>query len=80
MLKQIKNAPSLLYVEGNYELLNNNVAITVIGSRNMSSYGKSVTENIVRDLVKNDICIVSGLAVGIDSVAHKICLNNKQEN
>jgi len=76
MLKQIKNAPSLLYVEGNYELLNNNVAITVIGSRNMSSYGKSVTENIVRDLVKNDICIVSGLAVGIDSVAHKICLNN----
>ena len=75
LLKEIKNAPKKIYVEGNIEILNN-PAITVVGSRNMSEYGKNITKEIVKDLVKNNLVIISGLAVGIDTVAHKTCLEN----
>ena len=50
--------------------------VTVIGSRNMTDYGRDVTREIVKELVMAGICIVSGLAIGIDSVAHKCCLEN----
>ena len=70
-LKEINNPPKTLYADGNIEILNNK-SIAVIGSRNMSSYG----EKIVKDLVESGVCIVSGMAVGIDAVAHRTCLEN----
>lgn len=75
LLKNIKNAPRELYVEGNIDCFNT-PCVTVVGSRNMSEYGKSMTKKIVKDLVKAGVCIVSGLAVGIDTVAHETCLEN----
>ncbi len=68
-LKKIKNAPELLYVQGNKELLNKR-AIAIIGTRKPSEYGKKVAKEFAKELSKKGICIVSGLAEGIDSCAH----------
>ncbi|MBR3673696.1 MAG: DNA-protecting protein DprA, partial [Clostridia bacterium] len=74
-LKKIKSAPREIFVEGNIKCFNM-PCVTVVGSRNMSEYGKKMTRKIVKELVKADVCIVSGLAVGIDTVAHETCLEN----
>lgn len=49
-------------------------SIAVIGSRNSSEYGRKIAKKITKDLVKNNVVIVSGMASGIDSVAHETCL------
>lgn len=58
---------------GNISLLNTD-SVAVIGSRNSSEYGEKITSEITKDLVNNGVTIVSGMAVGIDTVAHKTCL------
>lgn len=75
LLQNIKNAPQKLYVQGNIKCLEM-PCITVVGSRNMTEYGREMTEKIVKELVKFGVCIVSGLAIGIDSVAHRTCIEN----
>lgn len=75
LLEGIKNAPQELYVNGDIECLKL-PCITVVGSRNMSDYGKKMTRKIVKELTLAGMCIVSGLAVGIDSIAHQTCLEN----
>ena len=75
LLKEIKNAPERLYIEGNQKVLNM-PCITVVGSRNMTEYGKKITIEIVKELINAGVCIVSGLAVGIDTVAHQTCIEN----
>src|SRR3989338_133732 len=49
-------------------------AVAVVGSRDMTERGKKLTEEFVKELVKNNITIVSGLARGIDTVAHETAL------
>ena len=49
-------------------------AIAVVGSRNCDEYGRYVTENIVRQLVQRNITVVSGMARGIDTVAHRAAI------
>lgn len=74
-LKNIEFPPPILYYIGDFSLTEtNNVAI--IGSRKHSSYGKQCTEYFSKTFVKNDICVVSGLAEGIDACAHFTALNN----
>ena len=68
-LKKIKNAPNKIYVEGNEELLNKN-SLAIVGTRNPTDYGKKMAFNFAKELSNEDICIVSGLADGIDSYAH----------
>jgi DNA processing protein len=70
LLKEIYNPPWLLYYKGNIDL-NNEFTIGVVGTRKISSYGRMVTESIVKDLINNNLTIVSGLALGVDSVAHE---------
>ena len=74
-LINIKNAPEELYVDGDIKCFDL-PCITVVGSRNMSEYGKTMTRKLVKELVDAGVCIVSGLAVGIDTVAHETCLEN----
>ena len=74
-LRYIKNPPSRLYVEGNSDLLNE-IGIAVIGSRTNTQYGERMCKKFVKNLVEYNINIISGLAVGIDSIAHKTCLKN----
>lgn len=68
-LKKIKNAPNQIYVEGNEELLNKN-SLAIVGTRNPTDYGKKIALNFAKGLSNENICIVSGLADGIDSYAH----------
>lgn len=74
-LKYIKNPPSRLYVEGNVDILNE-IGIAVIGSRTNTQYGEKICKRFVKELVSYNINIISGLAFGIDSIAHKQCLKN----
>ena len=75
LLEKIKNPPKKLYIEGDEKVLEM-PCVTVIGSRNMTDYGRNVTREIVKELVMAGICIVSGLAIGIDSIGHRTALNN----
>ena len=74
LLKKIKKPPKQIWVEGNLEILNQN-AIAVIGSRNMTEYGKKWCEIFTKKLLEYGLVIVSGMANGIDSIAHKTALN-----
>ena len=74
LLENIKNSPKELYIEGDENILNF-PSITIVGSRNMTDYGRNMTKEIVRELTLAGMCIISGLAVGIDSVAHQTCLD-----
>ena len=68
-LKKIKNAPNKIYVEGNEELLNKN-SLAIVGTRSPTDYGKKMAFDFAKGLSNENICIVSGLADGIDSYAH----------
>lgn len=72
-LKEIADPPFLLYVRGevNWE----QIMIGVVGSRNMSDYGVQVTEKLAADLAANGVVVVSGLALGIDAIAHKATID-----
>jgi DNA processing protein len=69
------DSPPLLYYRGNADL-NTSKIIAVVGTRNNSDYGKHVCEKIIEDLAGENILIVSGLAFGIDTIAHKTALKN----
>jgi len=69
-LKDIYDPPALLYVRGELRS-EDELAIAVVGSRKTSPYGRWFTEKIGQDLARHGITVVSGMARGIDSVAHK---------
>jgi len=71
-LKKIKSPPKKLYYRG--KLLENEKCIAIIGSRNPTVYGKQVALEFSRFLSQSGITIVSGLAMGIDSIAHQGCV------
>jgi DNA processing protein len=73
LLREIYDPPPFLYVLGN--LRPDSVNIAVVGSRNATSYGRSVTLRLSGDLATRGITIVSGMARGIDSAAHKGALS-----
>ncbi len=72
-LKEIYDYPPLIYVRGSL-LPEDEWCLAVVGTRRATAYGRQVTEEIVTDLAQNKITIVSGLAKGIDSVAHNAAL------
>ena len=72
-LKEIYDYPPLLYIRGRL-LPEDEWCLAVVGTRRATIYGKQVTEEIVTDLAQNKITIVSGLARGIDTVAHRSAL------
>jgi len=69
LLKATTNPPVILYCKGNISLLNNS-SIAVIGTRENTKIGKKITERTVEFLIKNNFTIISGLALGIDTIAH----------
>ena len=75
LLRHIYDAPEVLYVRGDIEILNRNL-VAFVGTRNCTPYGREVVRNLVSDLSLCDLGIVSGLARGIDSVAHEAALNS----
>ncbi|MBK7228319.1 MAG: DNA-protecting protein DprA [Ignavibacteriales bacterium] len=75
LLKKIYDPPLVLNVLGNFDE-KDKYSIAVVGTRQPTNYGKIQAEKIVSDLVEQNITIVSGLARGIDSVAHSSALKN----
>lgn len=69
------DSPAILYYKGNADL-NTSKIIAVVGTRNNNEYGKSICEKFIEELANENVLIVSGLAFGIDSVAHKTSLKN----
>jgi len=74
-LKEIYDVPPLLYVRGNITP-EDEWTIAVVGTRRATIYGREVTERLVSELVRNRITVVSGLARGIDSIAHRTALES----
>lgn len=79
--KRLENPPIGIFCKGNLKLLDSSpthrmIRIAVVGTRKITQYGKSATESIVSDLAGNNICIVSGLALGVDGASHKVSLEN----
>jgi len=72
------DSPILLYYKG-CSNLNASKIISIVGTRNNSEYGKQICEKFIADLKLKDALIVSGLAYGIDTIAHRAALNNNME-
>lgn len=73
LLKRIYNPPIVLYVVGNVEALKQ-TSIAIVGTRGPTIYGKNCASKIAYGLAQSGVCIVSGLARGIDTEAHKAAL------
>ncbi len=74
LLCHIPDPPFLLYIKGSTEAWQNN-CFAVVGTRALSEYGKRTTPHITLDLARAGFTIVSGLATGIDTLAHKSALD-----
>jgi DNA processing protein len=69
------DSPVLLYYRGTADL-NTAKIVSIVGTRSNSEYGKSVCEKLIEELAEQNIVVVSGLAFGIDTIAHKAALKN----
>jgi len=72
-LNYIYDSPKVLYRKGKFSN-KDELSMAIVGSRKATSYGKWATEKFVKELVKLDVTIVSGLALGIDGIAHRAAL------
>src|SRR3972149_4939132 len=73
LLKEIPDAPMILFTRGNYDWADKPL-IAIVGTRKFTSYGEQVGERLATDLARAGYVVVSGLAFGIDSIAHKAAL------
>jgi DNA processing protein len=69
------DSPTLLYYRGNANV-NALKILSIIGTRNNTEYGKQITEKLITDLQQHQVLIISGLAFGIDAIAHRSALQN----
>ncbi len=76
MLSQIYNPPMVLYYKGDLSSCNLEKTVAFVGSRRASFNGREGIKKIINDLSGTDICIVSGLAAGIDSISHESAIAN----
>jgi len=72
-LKEIFGPPPVIFVRGDVSVFSLH-AVAIVGTRSPTPYGKTVTPTITRELVERGLVIVSGLAAGIDTIAHQTCL------
>jgi len=75
LLAEIFDPPVILYCRGNIDILNS-LSISIVGSRKHTYYSRAVLEKIVPALIRSRITITSGLAVGVDGLAHYLALEN----
>ena len=72
-LKEIDQPPPVIYIRGEY-LLDDLFAVAIVGTRKVTPYGRQVTEEIASFLAANGMTVVSGLARGVDAIAHQTAL------
>lgn len=73
-LLQIKSFPTKIYAVGNIELLNAKYTVAIVGSRKCTEYGRRVASEFSKKLSEKGICVVSGMAAGIDGIAHNAAI------
>lgn len=76
ILKEIVDPPYVLFIEGELPAIEPVGALGVVGTRTLSSYGKAVLPPLIEGCVQNGMTIVSGLALGIDGIAHETTVQN----
>jgi DNA processing protein len=74
-LNQCEDAPLLLFTKGNVDL-NQSKTVAIVGTRNATSYGKQICEDLINAFQQKNILVVSGLAYGIDIHVHQLCVRN----
>ena len=70
-LLEIPDAPPILYLKGNEKLLQHHLNVAIVGARNASINGRKIASRIAYDLTQNNVLVISGMARGIDTSAHK---------
>ena len=75
LLKEIYDPPTLLYIKGKLPNLTNRKLLGIVGSRKASPYGAQIAKELTGDIAKAGIITVSGLAYGIDQIAHLATIN-----
>jgi DNA processing protein len=73
-LRHLSQVPKQLYIRGDLLPLLNKPCVAIVGSRRLSAYGREVTHKLSKALAERGVVIVSGLALGVDSVAHRAAL------
>ncbi len=73
-LQNIYNAPIMLFAKGDTNLLKRDT-IAVVGTRRPTRYGQKIADEFTREFAKAGLCVVSGFARGVDSIAHKSCID-----
>jgi DNA processing protein len=71
LLREIADPPITLYVRGEWATCFDSPCVAIVGSRRCSTYGQNVATMLARDLASRGVCVVSGLARGIDAAAHR---------
>jgi DNA processing protein len=71
LLRETYDPPIVLYAKGDVQRAMSQPALAVVGSRHCSTYGRNVTEMLARELAQRGVTIISGLARGVDSAAHR---------
>ena len=74
LLRSLPDAPPVLYMKGQLAPADREWSVAIVGTRKASAYGRQVAETLAEELARNGITIVSGLARGIDAVAHDAAL------
>ena len=69
----LEDCPEILYYMGDLSLANK-PSLSIVGSRKPTAYGRMITEKLAKDTASAGVVIVSGLAYGVDSIAHRMCL------
>ncbi|KKS11128.1 MAG: protecting protein DprA protein, partial [Candidatus Uhrbacteria bacterium GW2011_GWF2_41_430] len=75
LLKQIYDPPYLLFIRGTLPNLDNHRSLSIVGSRKASDYGIRVAKDLTQEIAKQGIVTVSGLAFGIDEIAHRATID-----
>ena len=76
LLKEIFAPPPVLYVKGQSSVFSRR-SVAIVGTRRPTPYGRQAAEQLAAGLVERGLAIISGLAAGIDSIAHQVCLDKK---
>jgi DNA processing protein len=74
-LREIQQPPPVIYLRGNL-VIEDDWAVAIVGTRRVTHYGKQIAEQFAKTLAEHHITVVSGLARGIDGVAHQAALNS----
>jgi DNA processing protein len=74
-LKDIEHPPPILYIRGEF-LPEDHFAVAIVGTRKVTSYGRQVTEEFSAFLASNGVTVISGLARGVDAIAHSVTLKS----